>query len=112
MPNNPLIMILLSSIGILIILLALFNKQLLRWIKIRPPSEVFINPKFQRSAKITEKLGQVFLAVFGLSLLVQGAGPQFFSSEVTYTVSVIVSWTSGLILLTMFIVVFANWRAN
>jgi hypothetical protein len=112
MPGNPLVMIILSSIGFLIILLALFNKQLLRWMKIRPMSEVFTNPGFQRSAKITEKLGQLFLVIFGISFLVQGVGARFLSSEVIYTVSVIVLGASGLIILAMFIVVLSNWKAK
>jgi hypothetical protein len=112
MPNNSLVMIILSAIGILIILLALFNKQLLRWMKIRPMSEVFSNPRFQRSAKITEILGQLFLVLFGLSFLVQGVGARFLSSEVTYTVSVIVLGASGMIVFTMFIVVLANWKTK
>jgi hypothetical protein len=112
MPNKPLIMISLSSIGLLIILLALFNKQLLRWLKIKPMSEVFTNPKFQRSAKITEKLGQLFLVVFGVSFLVQGVGAQFLSSQATFIVSMIVLGASGLIILSMFIVGLANWRAK
>ena len=105
-------MIFFSSIGLLSILLALFNKQLLRWIKIRPMSEVFTNPKFQRSAKITEKLAQLFLVIFGVSFLVQGVGAQFLSSRATYTVSMIVLGISGLIILSMFIVVLANWNAK
>jgi hypothetical protein len=112
MTNNPLVMIIYSAIGIIIILLALFNKQLLHWIKIRPMSEVFTNPKFQRSAKITEKLAQIFLVVFGVSFLFQGVGARFLSSETTYSVSVIILGMSGLIVLTMFIVVLANWKAK
>ena len=112
MPNNHTIMILLSSIGILFILLALLNKQLLRWIGIKPMSEVFTNPNFQRSARITEKLGRLFLVVFGIGYIVQGVGPQFLSSEVTYIVSITVSGLSGLIILAMFIVVLANWKAK
>ena len=112
MPNNHLIMIFLSSIGFLIILLALLNKQLLRWMGIKPMSEVFTNPNFQRSAKITEKLGRLFLVVFGVGFLVQGIGTQFLSSEVTYIVSITVSVLSGLIILAMLIVVLANWKAK
>jgi uncharacterized membrane protein len=78
----------------------------------KPMSEVFKNPKFQRSAKITEKLVQIFLVVFGVSFLVQGVGPQFLSSEVIYTVSITVLGLSGLIILAMFIVVLANWKAK
>jgi hypothetical protein len=105
-------MIFLSSIGFLIILLALLNKKLLRWMGMKPMSEVFTNPRFQRSAKITEKLGQIFLVVFGVSFLVQGVGSQFLSSEVIYTVAITVLGLSGLIILAMFIVVLANWKAK
>ena len=112
MPNNHLIMILLSCIGFLFILLALLNKQLLHWIGIKPTSEVFTNPNFQRSARITEKLGRLFLAVFGVGFLVQGVGPQFLSSELTYIASISVEGLSGLIILAMVIVVLANWKAK
>jgi len=105
-------MFFLSFIGFLFILLALLNKQLLHWIGIKPMSEVFTIPNFQRSARITEKLGRLFLAVFGAGFLVQGVGPQFLSSEVTYRVSIIVSGLSGLIILAMFIVVLANWKGK
>jgi hypothetical protein len=105
-------MIFLSFIGFLFILLALLNKQILRRIGIKPMSEVFTNPNFQRSAKITEKLGQLFLVVFGVGFLVQGIGSQFLSSAATYTVSITVAGLSGLIILAMFIVVLANWKAK
>jgi len=112
MPNNNLIMIFLSFIGFLFILLALLNKQLLRWTGIKQMSEVFTNPNFQRSARITEKLGRLFLVVFGVGFLVQGVGTQFLSSAVTYIVSITVSGLSGLIILDMFIVVLANRKAK
>jgi hypothetical protein len=75
-------------------------------------SEVFTNPNFQRSARITEKLGRLFLVVFGAGYLVQGIGPQFLSSELTYIVSITVTGLSGLIILAMFIVVLANWKGK
>jgi len=112
MPNKYPIMIFLSFIGFLIILLALLNKQLLRWIGIKPMSEVFTNPKFQRSARITEKLARLFLVVFGVGFLVQGVGTQFLSSAVTYTVSMTILGLSGLIILAMFIVVLTNWKGK
>jgi hypothetical protein len=112
MPNNHPIMIFFSFIGFLIILLAVLNKKLLRWMGIKPMSEVFTNPNFQRSARITEKLGRLFLVVFGAGYLVQGIGPQFLSSELTYIVSITVTGLSGLIILAMFIVVLANWKGK
>jgi hypothetical protein len=112
MPNNHPIMILYSLIGVLIILAALLNKQLLRWIGIKSMSEVFTNPKFQRSARITEKLGRLYLVVFGIGFLVQGLGTQFLSSDVTYTISITILGLSCLRRLAMFGVVLANWKAK
>ena len=112
MPNNQPIMILFSIIGFLFILLALFNKQLLRRLGIKPMSEVFTNPNFQRSAKITEKLGRLFLAVFGAGFLVQGLGPQFLSHAGIYTASISILGLTGLIILVMLGVVLVNWKAK
>ena len=112
MPNNQPATILFSFIGVLLILLAIYSKPLLFRMGIKPRSEVFTNPDFQRSAKVTEKLGRLFLVVFGVGFLVQGIGIQFLSSEVTYTISIIVGGLSGLIILVMFGVTLANWKAK
>ena len=110
--NDQTIVIFPLFMGSLAILLALFNRQLLRLVRIKPLSEVFTTPRFQRSAKITEKLGQWFWVAFGIGFLVQGVGPRFLSSEVTYTVSITILGLSGLIILSMFGVVLANWKAK
>ena len=112
MPDNHLIMIFLSFIGFLFILFALLNNRLLRWMGFKPLSEVFTNPNFQRSAKITGNLGRLFLAVFGLGFLVQGIGPLFLSNEAAYTLSIILAGASGLIILVMVGVTLANWNAK
>jgi hypothetical protein len=110
--NDQTIVIFPLFMGSLVILLALLNKQLLRFIGLKPLSEVFTTPRLQRSAKITEKLGRLLMVVFGVGFLVQGVGTQFLSSAVTYTVSITVLGLSGLIILAMFIVVLANWKAK
>ena len=112
MPNNHLIMIFLSFIGFLIILLALLNKQLLRWMGMKPMSAVFTNPNFQRSANITEKLGQLFLVLLGAGFLVQGAVSLFLSVTAINTVLITISGASGLVIIAMVIVVLANWKAG
>jgi hypothetical protein len=99
-------------LGCLAILLALLNKPLLRFIGLKPLSEVFKTPHFQRSAKITEKLGRLFLVVFGIGFLVQEVGTQFLSSEAIYIVSIIILGLSGLIILAMSGVVLANWKGK
>jgi hypothetical protein len=111
MPNNQPITILFSIVGSLFILLALLNKQLLGWIGIKPMSEIFTNPKFQRSAKITEKLGQLLFIFLGAGFLVQGLGNQFLSVEVIYIISITILGLSGLLLLAGVGVVLSNWKA-
>ena len=112
MPNNQTTTILFSFIGFLFILLAILNKQLLRWMGIKPMSELFTNPNFQRSAKITEKLGQLLFIFLGAGFLVQGLGKKFLSGELTFTVSITILGLSGLLILAGVGVVLANWKAK
>jgi hypothetical protein len=98
--------------GSLVILLALLNKQLLRFIGLKPLSEVFTTPRFQRSAKITEKLGRLFLVVFGVGSLIQGIGPLFLPNKVTLGVAIATVGLLVLILLATFGVTLANWKAK
>ena len=57
------------AIGGLAILLALWNKSLLRLIGLKPLSELFTTPRFQRSARITKRLGRLLLMIFGIGFL-------------------------------------------
>jgi hypothetical protein len=98
--------------GFLFVLLALLNKQLLRWIGFKPMSEVFTNPNFQRSARITENLTRLFWLIFGISFLFQGLGAPFLSSDVFYKISFAILGLSGLTLLVMIGVILANWKAK
>ena len=114
-PNDQAIVLFPIFLGSLAILLAGFNRQLLHLIGLKPPSEVFTTPRFQRSARITKGLGRLFLLVFGLGFITQGVGGllgQYLSIEAAYTVSIAMLGLAGLILLVMFVVVFANWKAK
>jgi hypothetical protein len=112
MPNNQPATIFFSFIGVLLILLAVFNKPLLLWMGIKPRSEVFTNPKFQRSAKVTEKVGQLVLIFLGAGFLVQGVGSQFLSGKVIYIVSITLLGLSGLLILAGVGMVLANWKTK
>jgi hypothetical protein len=100
-----------TLLGVLCILLALLNRQLLRWIGLKPLSEVFTTPRFQRSARIIEKLGRLFLMIFGIGLLFQGVGPSLLPGGVAYLISIVVLGLSALILLAMIGVILANRKA-
>ena len=110
-PSDQTIRVFPLIIGSLAILLALLNKQLLHFVKLRPLSEVFTTLRLQRSARITEKLGRLFLVMFGIGFLMEGVGTQFLSGEVAFAASIAVLGLSGLILLAIFGVVLAHWKA-
>ncbi len=110
-PTDQTMMIFPLIIGSLAILLALLDKQLLRFMGLKPLSEVFTTPRFQSSAVIIDKLGRLFLVIFGVGFLIQGAGPRFLSGEVADAISWGVLGLSGLIVLAMIGVVLAHWKA-
>ncbi len=100
-----------TLLGVLCILLALLNQQLLRLIGLRPLSEVFTTPRFQRSARITAKLGRLFLVILGIGFLFQGIGPSLLPGGVAYLISIAVLALSALILIAMIGVILANRKA-
>ena len=110
--NDQMIVIFPLFIGSLAILFALLNRQLLRFIGLKPLSEVFTTPRFQRSAKITEKLGRLFLLVFGVGSLVQGVGPLFLPNKAILGVAIATVGLIVLILLAMFGVVLAKLESQ
>ncbi|HXF70592.1 MAG TPA: hypothetical protein VNK89_12395 [Thermoflexus sp.] len=109
--NEPMVKVFPLLIGAVAIVLALLDKQLLSLLGLKPLSEVFINPRFQKSAKITEKLGRVFLVVFGIGFLVQGVGPLFLPSEVSSVISLAVLGLSVLIVLAVIGIHLVYWKA-
>ena len=99
-------------VGVLSLLLALLNNQLLRWMGFKPMSELFTNPNFRRSARITEKLTRLFLLIFGIGYLFQGLAAPYLSSDVFYKISYAILGLSGLIVLAIIGVNLANWKAK
>ena len=94
--------------GCLAIVLALLARPLLRLVGLKPRSEVFTNPRFQRAAKITENLVRLFLLVVGAGFLVRGVGPLFLPDAVTQLVEIA---SVGLSVLIVLVVIGANLLA-
>jgi len=97
--------------GCLAILLALLGKQLSRAVGLKPLSQVFATPRFQRSAAITERLGRIALGLLGLGFLIQGLGPRFLSAGVTWFLSLVLLALCGLMVVAMVGVTLAHWNA-
>jgi len=98
--------------GILVILSALFSRQLQRLLGIKPRSELFTNPRFQRAEKILEQLGRILMFIFGLGFLVQGPGSLYLPAGTTYSISIAIYGLAGLLLLAVLGVYIASWKAK
>jgi protein-S-isoprenylcysteine O-methyltransferase Ste14 len=110
--GGPMIKIFPLLIGIFAIALVIMNKQLLRLLGLKPLSEAFTNPRFQKSAEITEKLGHVFMILFGVSFIVEGLGPLFLPSDVSSVASLVILGLCLLIVLAVIAVNLVHWKAG
>ena len=98
-------------IGIVTILLGIFNRQILRLLGLKPTSEVFTTPNLKHSSRIIEKIGRWLVITLGVSFLVQGLG-RVLPNDMTYKISFSLSGLSGLMLLAIIGITIANWKAR
>jgi len=97
--------------GTVIILVGIFNRQILRLLGLKPTSEIFITPNLKHSSKIIEQIGQWLVIVLGVSFLVQGLGGTL-PNDVGYKISLSLFGLSGLMLLAIIAITIANWKAK
>ncbi len=98
-------------VGSLVVLLGIFNKQMLRILGLKPLSEVFTTPNIKRSSKTIEQIGRWLVITLGLSFLVQGLGVTI-PHDVGYKISLVLLGLSALLLLAMFGIAIVNWKAK
>jgi hypothetical protein len=110
--GEPMIKIFPLFIGIFAIVLTIMSKQLLRLVGLKPMSEVLTNPRFQKSAEVTEKLGRVFLILFGISFIVEGLGPRFLPVEVSSVAPLVILGFCLLIVMAVIVVNLVHWKAE
>lgn len=98
-------------VGSLIILMGIFNKQMLRLLGMKPLSEVFTTPNIKRSSRTIERIGQWLVITLGLCFLVQGLGTAL-PHDVGYKISSVLLGLSALFLFAMFSIAIVNWKAK
>jgi hypothetical protein len=98
-------------VGSAILLMGVFNRQMLHLLGIRPMSEVFKTPGLKQSSRRIEQIGRWFLIVLGLSFLVQGLGDAL-PAEVSAKISLVLAGLSGLLFLAMFGIAIVSWKAR
>jgi len=97
--------------GSVVILLGIFNRQLLQFLGLKPMSEVLTTPNLKHSSKISEKIGRWVVITLGANFLVQGLGKAL-PDDISYKISFLLLGLSGLMLLAILGVTIANWKAK
>ena len=97
--------------GSVVILLGIFDRKLLQLLGFQPLSEVFKTPNLKQSTKAIEGIGRWLVITLGISFLVQGLGKAL-PGDVGYAISFVLLGVSALLLIAMFGIALANWRAK
>ena len=98
-------------LGMVMIILGIFNKQILRWLGLKPVSEILTIPNLKHSSRTVEQLGRWLVITLGASFLVQGLGrvlPGDTLSMITY----VLLGVAGVLLLGGIGITIANWKAK
>ena len=98
-------------LGSAMILMGIFNKQLLRLLGLRPVSEVLATPSLKHSSRTIERMGRWLVIILGVSFVVQGLG-EVLPDELGYKISSVLLWLSILLLLAIFGVGIVSWKAK
>jgi len=98
-------------LGIVTILMGIFNRQILRLLGFKPVSEVFTTPNLKHSLKIIEQISRWLVIILGAGFLVQGLGGKL-PNDIGYKISFLLLGLSALMLLAIIGITIANWKAK
>ena len=74
-------------------------------------SEVFTTPNLKHSSRLIEQIGRWLVITIGLTFFVQGLG-ETLPENIGSRISAVLLGLSGVLLLGMFGIAIANWRAR
>ena len=98
-------------LGIVTILLGIFNRQMLPFLGLKPMSEVLTTPNLKHSSRIIEQIGRWLVITLGASFLVLGLGGVL-PNDISRKISFSLLGLSGLMLLAIIGITVANWKAK
>lgn len=97
-------------LGTFLILAAIFNRQMLRFLGLKPMSEVIIT-KLKSSSRTIEQIERWLLISLGVNFLVLGLDGAL-PDNISYTISFLLLGLSGLLLVAIVGITIANWKAK
>lgn len=98
-------------VGVIAVLMGIFNTRMMQFLGLKPMSEVFTTPNLKRSSRLIERIGRWLVITLGLSFLVQGLGAAV-PAGIGQVISTFLLGLSGLLLIAMFGIAIANWKAK
>ena len=98
-------------LGMVMIILGIFNKQMQRWLGLKPMSEILTIPNLKHSSTIVEQLGRWLVITLGASFLVLGLGKAL-PGDTLSIISYVLLGVAGLLLLGGIGITIANWKAK
>ena len=98
-------------LGTVMILMGIFNTQILRLLGFKPMSKIFTISNLKYSSRITEKIGRWFVITIGVSFFIQGLGGTL-PNDIGYKISFSLFGLSVLMLLAVIGITIANWKAK
>ena len=93
------------------ILMGIFNRQMLRLLGLKPLSEVITTPNLKHASAKIEQITRWLVISLGVSFLVFGLG-RVLPKDISYKVSFALLGLSGLMLILIIGITFANWKAK
>jgi hypothetical protein len=98
-------------LGMVTILMGIFNRQMLRLLGFKPMSEVIATPNLKRSSRIIEQIGRWLVMTLGVSFLVLGLG-EVLPNDMSHKISFALLGLSGLMILAIIGITIANWKSR
>jgi hypothetical protein len=84
---------------------------MLRWLGLKPMSEILTIPNLKHSSRTVEQLGRWLLITLGASFLVLGLGSAL-PGDILNKISYVLFGLAGLLLLGGIGITIANWKAK
>lgn len=98
-------------LGVVTILLGIYNRQMLGRLGFKSMSEVFATPNLKHSTRSIEQIARWLIITLGINFLVLGLG-EALPDDLSSKISFLLLGLSGLMLLAMIGITIANWKAR
>lgn len=98
-------------LGMVTMLMGIFNKQVLRYLGFKPMSEVITTRNLKHSSRMIEQLGRWLLITLGAGFLILGLGAAL-PARISGMLSFALLGLAGLMIVAIIGITIVNWKAR